>query len=311
MTRQGARSGWVWLSTALPAAVSALLFALAGMPGIAMAAVSVLDDLSRTVSLPAPATRIVSLAPHATELLFNIGAGRAVVGAIDFSDFPPEARQIPSVGSAAAFDIERIVALRPQLVVAWGSGNNAARVQQLRDLGIPVFVSEPRHFDTIASSLERLAELTGNPVAGTTAARRFRLQVRALKERHAERPPVRVFYQVWQSPLMTLNDQHLVSHAIALCGGENVFGTLPQLAPVVGIEDVLQRNPEVIINASGGPDDPGLAIWARFQRLTAVRRANLVTIDADLLTRGTPRILQGTEAICQALELARSRRDKR
>ncbi|MDO8298321.1 cobalamin-binding protein [Lacisediminimonas sp.] len=284
------------------------LLALAAAAGPAQAQVQVIDDAGRTVSLSSPARRIVSLAPHATELLFAVGAGSSVAGVIEYSDFPREARAIASVGSAAAFDIERIAALRPQLIVAWGSGNNPVRLQQLQDLGYPVFISEPRDFETIATSLERLSILAGTASAGRAAATQFRRQVRELQERYRNRPPVRVFYQVWRSPLMTLNNEHLVSQAMAICGGSNVFAHLPQLAPTIGIEDVLLADPTVIINASGRADDDGLQIWQRFPRATAVRLGNLFTVDADTLTRATPRILEGTQAICRALDIARSKR---
>lgn len=274
----------------------------------AQAQIEVVDDAGRTVTLSSPARRIVSLAPHATELLFAVGAGSSLAGVIEHSDFPREARAIASVGSAAAFDIERIAALRPQLIVAWGSGNGAARLQHLQDLGFTVFISEPRNFETIATSLERLSILAGTASSGRAAAAQFRQQVRELQARYRHRQPVRVFYQVWRNPLMTLNNDHLVSQAMALCGGINVFGHLGQLAPTVGMEDVLLADPTVILNASGRADDDGLLIWRRFTSATAVRLGNLYTVDADTLTRATPRIVQGTESICRTLDIARSKR---
>ncbi len=284
-----------------------LLSLLAVLPS-ARAEVAVVDDAGLPLRLQIPARRIVSLAPHATEMLFAIGAGSSVVGAIDYSDFPPEARRLPLVGSAAYFDVERIAALRPQLVVAWGSGNNPARVQQLRAMGIPVFTSEPRDFEAIASNMERLGVLTGVAQAARGVAGQFRQQLRDLQARYANRPPVRVFYQIWDAPLMTLNDAHLMSQALALCGGVNIFGTLGQLAPTVGVEDVLQLNPEAIILASGRDETPAIRMWQRFPQMTAARRGNLFSANPDWLTRPSPRIVQGTEAVCRALDVARSRR---
>lgn len=291
-------------------AVLCLLLGLAQLAQLpaARAEVAAVDDAGLTVRLQFPARRIVSLAPHATELLFAIGAGSSLVGAIDFSDFPPQAKSLPSVGSAAYFDLERIAALRPQLVVAWGSGNNPGRVRQLRAMGIPVFISEPRDFEAIASSMERLGVLTGTAQAARGVAGQFRQQWRDLQARYANRPPVRVFYQIWDAPLMTLNNAHLVSHALALCGGINIFGELRQLAPTVGLEDVLQQNPEVIVFASGLEDANAKRVWQRFPQMTAVGRGNLVTANPDWLTRPSPRILHGTESICRALDVARSRR---
>jgi iron complex transport system substrate-binding protein len=270
------------------------------------AAVSATDDANRTVTLAAPARRIVSLAPHATELLYAAGAGNYLVGVSEFSDYPPQARQLPSVGNSAAVDIERIVSFKPDLVVAWGSGNSAVQIARLRSLGVPVFESEPRDFATIASSLERLAHLAGTAPVGKTAAEAFRTRLKTIAATYQYRPTVRVFYQIWRAPLMTLNDAHLVSHAIRLCGGENIFGKLAQLAPAVGIEAVLQANPEVII--TGSSEDGALSDWRRFTRLTAAARNNLFSIESDWMTRNGPRILDGTEALCKQLDAARGKR---
>ena len=270
------------------------------------APVSAQDDAGRTVTLPAPARRIVSLAPHATEILYAAGAGARLVGAIAHSDYPPAARQLPSVGGAATFDVERIAALRPDLVVAWSSGNSPGKIARLRSLGIPVFESEPRDFAAIGSSLERLGRLAGTDAAGRAAALAFEKRRQALAAKYAHRAPVRVFYQVWRAPLMTLNGSHLVSQALTLCGGENVFAALPQLAPAVSLEAVLQADPEAIFAGSGEPG--ALDDWRRWPRLAAVARGNLFTVPSDTMTRPGPRILDGTETLCRQLESARAKR---
>ena len=280
---------------------------LAGVCAPPAHALTAVDDAGVQLQLPNAARRIISLSPHATELLFAIGAGSSVIAVVDYSDYPAAARQLPSVGSAAYLDMERILAYRPQLVVAWGSGNNASRIEQLRALGIPVFASEPRDFEGIASNMERLGELTGTAQQARSVAGHFRQQVRSLQSRYRQRRPVSVFYQAWDAPLMTLNHQHLVSQVLTLCGGSNVFGSLSQLAPTVGIEDVIARNPEVILNASGRPEGDSNASWLRFTQLTAVRRGNLFVLDPDLLTRATPRIVQGAEQVCRALDAARAK----
>lgn len=273
----------------------------------AQAAVSATDDSRQTVMLPAPAQRIVSLSPHATELLYAVGAGARIVGAIEFSNYPPEANKIPTVGSATMLDIERIIALKPDLIVIWGSGNLAAQVAKLRAVGIPVFNSEPRDFEMIASSLERLATLTGTDAAGKTEASKFRARLARLQHDYRQRDTVTVFYQIWREPLMTLNDTHMVSSAIRLCGGRNIFGTLPQIAPTVSIEAVMKANPDVIVTGSSAKND-SMEHWRHFPQLTAVARGNLVSIDSDLLTRAGPRILDGTEALCRSFDEARNKR---
>lgn len=271
------------------------------------AAVSVVDDGKRTVTLAEPARRIVSLAPHATELIYAAGAGAYLVGVSEYSNYPPEASRLPSVGGVSALDLERVITLKPDLVVVWGSGNSATQIARLRALGIPVFESEPRDFATIASSIERLAQLAGTDAVGRAAADGFRARLEKIRTTYQQRPPVSVFYQIWRSPLMTLNDAHMVSTAIRLCGGENLFGKLPQLAPTVSMEAVLKANPEAIIASSGAKDD-AFSGWRRFPALTAVARGNLFMVDADVMNRASPRVLDGAEALCQHLESARSKR---
>ncbi|WP_211443354.1 cobalamin-binding protein [Collimonas humicola] len=279
---------------------------LAAPPAVSAAPITVQDDARHTVTLPQPARRIVSLAPHATELLFASGAGGYVVGASDYSDYPPAARQLPSVGSSSALDIERIAALKPDLVIAWSSGNSASQLARLRALGIPVFESEPHQLEAIASSLQRLGQLAGVPDSGAAAAKAFNARLAQLGATYQQRPPVRVFYQIWQKPLMTLNGSHMVSSVIRLCGGENVFGQLPQLAPTVSTEAVLAANPEVIFAADGSnAPDTG---WRRFPKLAAVAGGNLFTLTPDWMSRPGPRILDGAAELCRKLDLARSHR---
>jgi iron complex transport system substrate-binding protein len=273
----------------------------------ALATVSVVDDGKRTVTLAEPARRIVSLAPHATELIFAAGAGAYVVGVSEYSNYPPEAKRIPSVGGVSALDLERVMTLKPDLVVVWGSGNSAAQIAKLRSLGVPVFESEPRDFAAVASSIERLAHLAGTDAAGQAAAENFRARLGKIAATYRQRPTVRVFYQIWHSPLMTLNGAHMVSNAIRLCGGENIFAKLPQLAPTVSTEAVLKANPEAIIASSGEKDDP-LSGWRRFPALTAVARGNLFSVDGEWMNRPSPRVLDGTEALCKHLETARRKK---
>lgn len=283
-----------------------LAFFASGLPPSALAAISVADDTNQRVTLTAPAHRIVSLSPHATELLHAAGAGSFVVGVIEHSDYPLQAMRITSVGSAAALDMERILTLKPDLVVAWGSGNSATQIAKLRSLGIPVFESEPRDFATIASSLERLAQLAGTDAIGKSAASAFLARLNSITAKYQHRPPVRVFYQIWRAPLMTLNNAHLVSQALRACGGENIFGKLPQLAPTVSTEAVLQENPEVIVTTDTTQDD--VAGWRSYSNMTAVARGNLFSVNRDWMNRAGPRILDGTEELCRQLDLARSRR---
>jgi len=275
--------------------------------GTALAEVAVTDDDGKRVRLDRPAQRIVSLSPHATELLYAAGAGSRLVAAVEYSDYPAAARQLPRVGSYAALDLERIALLKPDLAVAWGSGNPPAQVAQLARLGIPVFVSEPKELEDIPASLRRLGRLAGT-AAAEAAARDFERRHAALRERYAGRRSVAVFYEIWNQPLMTVGGGHVISAAMRLCGGRNVFAQMTQPAEVVELEAVLRANPEAIV--SGGMEtarSEWLEQWRRWPQLAAVQRGNLFVVPPDLLQRHTPRLLDGAERLCEALETARQR----
>lgn len=272
------------------------------------AEVVVTDDAGHTLKLPRPAQRIVSLAPHLTELLFAAGAGGQVVAAVEYSNYPEAAKALPRIGSYAALDLERIAALKPDLVMAWGSGNPPGPVAQLRRLGIPVFVSEPQRLEDIGPSLVRLGDLAGTEAVARHAADAFEARRTTLTARYADRRPVTVFYEIWNQPLMTVGGTHIISAAMALCGGRNVFDAVRQPAATVGLEAVLATDPEAIVASGMGESRPDwLDDWQRWPQLTAVKRGNLFFVPPDLLQRHTPRILDGAERLCAALDAARRR----
>lgn len=281
------------------------VFVLASVP--AAAQVAVVDDTGARVELAQPARRIVSLAPHLTEQLFAIGAGAGIVGTTDFADYPQAATGIPRVARAHSVDLERIAALKPDLIVTWGSGFPPAVTDAIRRLGTPVFVSEPATLDDIASSMARLGALTSTP--GERVATDFTQRVEALRQRYGGRAEVSVFYQVWSTPLMTLSGRHVVSEAIRLCGGRNVFADLVPIAPQVSTEAVLAANPEVIVTAEPDARASGvLAAWQRFGRLAAVQSGALVTLDANRINRHGPRMPDEIAVLCEAIDRVRRTR---
>src|SRR3989344_7869297 len=209
----------------------------------AHAEIIVSDDAGRMFILASPASRIVSLAPHVTELLYAAGAGNFVVGAVAYSDYPAAAKTIPRVGSGAGLDIEAIVALRPDLIIGWQTGNPAWPIERLAKLGFPVFMTEPRHIDDVADLLVRFGRLAGTEKAAGKSAGEFRRHAARLRARYSGRPTVTVFYQLLDSSLLTVNGRHLISDVIKLCGGNNVFADLPALVPRIDTESVLRKNP--------------------------------------------------------------------
>ena len=275
----------------------------------ANAAISVLDDSGQQVVLARPAQRVISMAPHVTELLFAAGGGARIIGAMNFSDYPAEARRIPLIGSNSQIDLERVIALKPDLLIVWQSGNTARQIAQLASLGIPVFHSEPRTFETVASSLERFGHLLGTEPQAQGAAAQLRAKVAGLRKRYGGRPQVDVFYQAWDDPVYTLNGAQIASDAIRLCGGRNIFADLKTVAPQVSVEAVVQRDPEAIV---GGklytPQDRGLSIWQPYRGMRAVKRNNLFALDEQLLTRPGPRVVDGAASLCARLEEARGKR---
>jgi iron complex transport system substrate-binding protein len=286
-----------------------LLALLLGASGAAQAAVTVVDDTGTRITLAQPAQRVISMAPHATELLFAAGGGKRIVGTMNWSDYPPEARSIPQVGSNSEIDVERVVALKPDLIVVWQSGNTARQLEQLARLGIPIFHSEPHKLEQVATSIERFGQLLGTGSQAQSAAAGYRAQVAQLAARYGKAAPVRVFYQVWDRPLYTLNDRQVVGDIIRTCGGENVFGGMQVIAPEVSLEAVLARNPEAIVAGDEhAPSDRGVNIWKPYSAVTAVKRGNLFSLDGELLTRPGPRTAEGAARLCGMLDLARRRR---
>ncbi|MGF6276327.1 iron complex transport system substrate-binding protein [Massilia sp. UYP11] len=281
--------------------------AAAALAAHAQAAITVKDDAGLTVTVAKPALRVVSMAPSVTELLFAAGGGSQIVGAVNYSDYPEAAKRIPRIGSNREIDMELLVSLKPDLIVAWRHNSSERQIEMVRQLGIPVFQSDPQTLDGIPDAVQRLGQLLGTDAAARTSATQLREQLAGLRAKYANRSPVRTFYQVWDKPLYTLSGKHILTDAMKLCGGENIFAKLTVTAPVVSIESVLQANPEAII-ATAEKNYGGVELWKAYGTLAAVRSNNLFTLDGNLLNRAGPRMVQGTAAMCEVLEQARQRR---
>lgn len=278
-------------------------------PGV-HAAIEVVDDIGQKIWLKSPAERVISLAPHATELLFASGATEQVVGTVSFSDFPEKAKKIQRIGSYNKFDLETIVAMKPDLIIAWESGNTLSRIDEVRKLGVPVYINEPRSFSDISSTIRKLGLLLGTVKVAQAEAELFDRKLIKLKNKYINKPTVSVFYQVWNKPVFTINGEHLISKVIELCGGKNIFSELSVLSPQIGTESVLQRNPEVIVAGISKGRENWLNEWKKWPGLRAVKNKNLYTIKADLIVRHTPRILLGTIDMCHILDKVRVKREK-
>lgn len=271
-------------------------------------AIEVTDSQGRDVVLTQPAQRIVSLAPHVTEMLFAAGAGHQVVGVVKYSDYPEQARSLPQVGGYSRLDVEAILALKPDLIVAWHSGNKGDAVKQLTAFGIPVYYTEPRQLVTIAADIRNLGLLAGSTKTANAEAERLLSEITQLRKQYQGRKRISVFYQIWDRPMMTINGEHLINEVIELCGGQNVFADSSMLVPKVGVESVLQARPEAIIASGMATERPEwLDGWRKWPDLPAVKTGALFSLQPAIIQRHGPRILIGARQICQQLDSVRQK----
>ena len=265
-------------------------------------ALGVVDDGGRQVQLEAPAQRIVTLAPHGAELVFAAGAGAKLVGATSFSNYPPEAEQVPRIGDAARLDRERLLALEPDLVIAWPSGNRPQDLAWLEKRGITLYRSDPAKLQDIGENIREIGRLAGSGDIAAAATARFVDRLAGLRRRYSRPMPLRVFYQIWPNPLFTVGNGHIISQVLTLCGGRTLFPDLATLTPTVSREAVILADPQAIIAAIPEQDgDDPFTQWRRWRSIEAVRTERFIRVPADLIHRPTPRILDGAELICRGL----------
>ena len=267
-------------------------------------AAQVRDDLDRPVTVRSPPLRIVSLTPGATEMLFAAGAGAELIATVEYSDEPPAARHVPRIGDVAAVDMERLVALRPDVVVAWPAGGNPAQREKIAGLHIPLYQQQLERLADLPASLRRLGALAGTQAAAERAARDLEARLAALSRTYsadgARRPTV--LLQVWNRPVYTVGGHHLMSDALELCGARNVFADLAEAGPVVDTEAVIARNPDIILAAAPpGEGAAWLADWKRFPSLAAVHNGRLVAFEDQALSRLGPSVIDATEGLCRTI----------
>jgi len=262
--------------------------------------------LCSAVTAAAERPRIVSLAPNLTEITYAAGAGPALVGTVEYSDYPEAARSLPRVGDGWRIDLEQVLALRPDIVLAWSSGTPAATIERLRATGLRVVEVPTFRLADVPAALRLVGELAGTRAAAESAAARFDAQVQRLRRQHAGARPVRVFIEIDDEPLFTVNGRHIISEVAGLCGGRNVFAGLPQIAPQVDVEAVLASDPDVILSTDDTIADPR-AQWLAWPQLRAVRLGTIYSLSSDTVTRASPRLAQGAAQVCAALDAARGK----
>lgn len=275
--------------------------------------VTVTDDFGNEVTVRYPPQRIVSLAPGPTAMLRAAGAGGRLVATIEYSDQAAADSRLPKIGSVDAIDIERLIALKPDVVVVWPDGNNPAQIATIERLGFPVYRQEAVTLDGMGASLRRLGKLTGTSRLADRAASALEARLGALRKEYSNpgQAPT-VFLEVWDRPLYTIGGKELMSDALEVCGLRNVFADLPQRAPAIGIEAVLARNPDMIIAAAPpGQGATWLAEWRRFPALRAVRTGQLMDFEDQRLSGLGPGIVDATAALCRRVAVLEAKTERK
>lgn len=269
--------------------------------------ISVTDDAGRRLRLLHPAQRIVSLAPHVTELLFAAGAGTQVIAVSAFSNYPRAAQALPVIDGGVRLDTARIAELHPDLIVGWYGGNSRSDLDKLESLDIPVFIAEPQRLDRLPATLLALGRLAGSEKAALQTVRKYRAALAKLREEYRGRKPVRVFLEVSIQPLATLNHAHIASDVLALCGGRNIFSASEDIAPAVGTETVTVEDPDAILfNETLGTASAVSDWWRSRSMPRAVRNDQIYGFTPELLLRQSPRVLEGARQVCVALDRVRA-----
>ncbi|MFK7730877.1 MAG: cobalamin-binding protein [Pseudomonadales bacterium] len=282
---------------------ASLAFLFASSAGVVLAnPIEVTDFLGRNLQLQAPAERVIALAPHIVENVYSAGAGDKLVGVVSYSNFPKEAQSIPIVGGYKSYSVETIIALKPDLILMWASGNGDKALQQLSALGFTVYVDELSSLDDIAKFVQHIGQMTGTEDTANESVNEYVQELTSLRDEHSQSAAVSVFYQVWNEPLQTINGKHIINDVIGLCGGKNIFSDAAVLAPKISLESVIVADPQVIVASGMDEARPEwLDDWRKWPQLQAVKREHVYFIPPDLLQRHTFRLLQGAQQLCSQL----------
>jgi vitamin B12 transport system substrate-binding protein len=243
------------------------------------------------------ATRVVSLAPSLSEIVVELDSADLLVGVLDGGDRPPELQDLPSVGRYGQLDVERLLSLKPDLLLLWPGSVGPAQREQLKGLGIPLYIAEPHSLDQLITQIEAIAMQLGRPERGVQRAAQLRERLEELRQRYRRATPLPVFYQVWDRPLYTIGGGQIISDALAVCGARNVFADLSVPAPQVSVESVLQRNPQVIL----ATEQAQLDAWKAWPQLPAVTQGRLLLVRDKGLERPSGQMIEATARLCELI----------
>ncbi|MCK8102768.1 cobalamin-binding protein [Pseudoalteromonas sp. 2CM36K] len=250
--------------------------------------------------------RIVALAPHIVENLYAIGAGDLIVGTLDYADYPQEATKIERIGGYNGISIEKLLMLKPDMVIAWKNGNQAEDLAKIKRLGIELYLSDPRFIEGVASEILKLGQITGHIEQSKKVAETFTAKLNAIKVTQKDKTTLTGFYQLWPEPMMTVSKNTWINQLIETCQVTNVFANSDTDYPQISIENVIVTKPQVIII----PDEKSKRViptvnWQQWPEIPAVKYEQFISVNADLLHRFTPRMLDGLAQMCDKVDISR------
>lgn len=250
--------------------------------------------------------RIVALAPHIVEMLFDIGAGKQIVGTVEYADFPDAALKIPRIGSYHGIKIEKVLELKPDLVIVWRSGSKDSDIEQMEKMGLKIIYSQPHKIEDVARELRKLGKYTGHEVQAEMVANRYLERLKKLRQKHENIAPMKVFYQLWPEPMRTINKETWINQLIEVCQGQNVFADNPTPYPQIGIENVIVSQPEVIIlpDEKSNKEQPVID-WHKWPEIPAAKHNRFIRVNADVMHRFSTRMLEGIEDMCEKIDAFR------
>ena len=281
----------------------ATLFCPLLLAQFAVASPVIINNNGTILSFNEPANTIVTLSPHASELVYSAGAGAKIIATVEHSDFPEQAKRIPRIGNAYSINIEKIINLNPDIIIAWSGGNNLKEIAKLQELGLKIYFSDIKSFQNISEDIINIGLIAGSEKISRMNAEKFNQSINTLRTRFSNKNKVRVFYQLWHDPLMTINKTHFIHQSIALCGGINVFANSPVQVSQVNIESVIHARPDILVAAiKESPGEPLIAFnWTEKIPPSLSFSSEFFTLDPDLLHRPTVRLARGTALLCETL----------
>lgn len=251
--------------------------------------------------------KIIALAPHIVEMLFDIGAGEQIIAAVEHSDYPQSAKSIPRIGNSLRIQLERVIELDPDLIIAWKSGNPSDDLARLKQLGFNIVYSQPNTFEDVAKELRLFGKLSGHAASANTVADTFLEDLSRIKQTYQGSQPITGFYEVWSSPITTIAKNSWPQQFLDVCQIENPFYQAKSAYPQVNIEQILQTDVQVIIQPlSPNQMDKKGYDWQKWSILPAVKHQQIITLNADIIHRMTTRSLQALSSLCQQAQKSRA-----